>query len=45
MASVHFPPGVKHTVTAEGAVVALGIGAGGAGATVGADVIRGFPAW
>jgi hypothetical protein len=44
MASVQFPPGVKHTVTAEGVVVALGIGAGCAGSGLGVDAIRGFPA-
>ena len=44
MASVQFPPGVKHTVTAEGVVVALGNGAGGAGAGVDEDDMRGLPA-
>jgi hypothetical protein len=32
IASVQFPPGVKHTVTAGGVVVALSIGAGCVGA-------------
>ena len=42
MASVQFPPGVKHTVTGEGVVVVLGEGAGGVGAGVGEDARRGF---
>ena len=44
MASVQFPPGVKHAVTAEGVVGTLDNGAGGAGAGVGEDAMRGFPA-
>ena len=44
MASVQFPPGVKQTVTAEGVVVVLGDGAGGAGVGVDEDVRRGLPA-
>jgi hypothetical protein len=44
MASVQFPPGVKHTVTAEGVVVALGHGAGGAGAGGDEDDMRDLPA-
>jgi hypothetical protein len=44
MASVQLPPDVTHTVTADGAVVMLGEAAGGAGAGVGEDAIRGFPA-
>jgi hypothetical protein len=43
MASVQFPPGVKHAVTAEGVVVAPGDGAGCVGAGVGADAICGLP--
>jgi hypothetical protein len=44
MASVQFPPGVKHTVTAEGVVVVLGNGAGGARVEVDEDVMRDLPA-
>src|SRR5215217_4740214 len=44
MASVQFPPGVKHTVTAEGVVVVLGHRAGGAGVGVDEDALRGLPA-
>jgi hypothetical protein len=44
MASVQFPPGVKHPVTAEGVVVALGDGLRGAGAGLDEDVMRGLPA-
>jgi hypothetical protein len=44
MASVQLPPGVKHTVTAEGVVVALGNEAGGTGVGVGEEVKRGLPA-
>src|SRR5215207_4495841 len=44
MASVQLPPGVKQTVTAEGVVVALGHGAGGAGVGVDEDALRGLPA-
>jgi hypothetical protein len=43
MASVQFPPGVKHTVTAEGVVVVLGHRAGGAGVGVDEDALRGLP--
>lgn len=44
MASVQFPPGVKHTVTAEGVVVVLGHRADGAGVGVDEDALRGLPA-
>jgi hypothetical protein len=44
MASVQVPLGVKHTVTADGAVVALSNGDGGAGVGVDEDVRRGLPA-
>jgi hypothetical protein len=44
MASVQFPPGVKHTVTAGAVVVVLGNGAGGAGVGVDEDVMRDLPA-
>jgi hypothetical protein len=44
MTCVQFPPGVKHTVTAEGVVVVLGNGAGGAGIGVDEDVMRDLPA-
>jgi hypothetical protein len=44
MASVQFPPGVKHAVTAEGVVVVLGDGVGGTGAGAGEDARPGLPA-
>src|SRR5262245_48456576 len=44
MASVQFPPGVKHTVTAEGVMVVLGHRAGGAEVGVDGDAVRGLPA-
>ena len=40
MASVHLPPGVKHTVTTDGVVVVLGDKTGGA--LVGEDATRGL---
>jgi hypothetical protein len=42
MVSVQFPPGVKHTLTAEGVVVARGDGPSGAGVGVGEDATRGW---
>jgi len=42
MASVQFPPGVKHAVTAEGMVVVLGNGAGGAGVRLDEGVMHDF---